>query len=498
MQWRYKLLAGLQMVRLAHGLPAKLATAAQLARVATSSRLAAKGSRDRTQPEAVAANAWADYHLLSFVDRPVNARVIDGRAPRLVAVLPELDPSVIFGGYIAFFQFLAFLQRRGVGVDLVVLKPPLTAHRQRDAFRDNPLVHGVLSQATIAPLGVGRTVAIGAQDAVLCYNWTTALVAAKLALALDDPGYHYFIQEDERVFYPSDSHRFLAESIFHQSPRPRLICNSAKLAEALLRDGLVGAANEVAVFEQGIPNAPLPGRADLLRRSPRRFVFYGRPEDHARRNLMTIALMALTRAAQNGAFSGEPWEVCMIGSSRMGPGFTLGGMPVTALPNSDYDTYRAGLARFDAGMALMSAPHPSVPPFEMVRSGIVTVVNTTAARPADWYRGISANFEPALPTVDGLAAAIARAVARVGDVDARLAAAHSHHPADWEDSFGAMAGKLGHPLFQAALMAVPQPGKTGPAKARKAGRASNAIDQRPTPRAARRSGPAHSIAPDLR
>ncbi len=496
MQWRYKLLAGLQMVRLAPGLQAKLATTAQLVRVATKSRLAAIPVPDRPAAEAVAANAWADYHLLSFVDRPVNVRVIDGRPPRLVAVIPELDPSVIFGGYIAFFQFLAFLQRRGVGVDLVVLKPPLAAHRLHDAFRASPFVQGVLSQATITPLGVGRTVAIGALDAVLCYNWTTALVAAKLAMALQVPAYHYFIQEDERVFYPSDSHRFLAESIFHQSPRPRLICNSAKLAEALLRDGLVDGTSEVAVFEQGIPDAPLPNLSDLRARRPRRFVFYGRPEDHARRNLMTIALMALARAVQNGAFAADPWEFCMIGSSRMGEQFSLGGITVTALPNCDYDSYRANLGRFDVGMALMSAPHPSVPPFEMVRSGIVTVVNTTMARPAEWYRRISANFEPAPPTVDGLATAIGRAVARVGDIEARLAAARTYHPAEWEDSFRAMAGKLTHPLFQAALMVVPPQGKTDQARTRVASVAADGPGRSPLPRTTRTIGPASAAPPD--
>jgi hypothetical protein len=314
----------------------------------------------------------------------------------------------------------------------------------------------VLSRARVIPLGVGRTVTVGPHDALVAYNWTTALVAAKIAKAMGAKNYAYFVQEDERVFYAHDSHRFLAESVFHQSPRPQLICNSAKLAEALARDGLTDATTEIATFEQGIPNFALAPRAELAARDVRRFVFYGRPEDHARRNLMTIAMMALTQAAQEGAFAGQPWEFYMIGSPRMGGQFALGGLTVTALPNTGYDAYRKGLMQFDAGMALMSSPHPSVPPFEMVRSGIVTVVNTTTARPATWYHDISANFEPAAPTVDGLAAAIGRAAARVGDVDARLRAARSPHPADWEESFGAMAGKLSHPLFAAALMPLPK------------------------------------------
>jgi hypothetical protein len=468
MRFGYKLCAGLHMLRLTPGLRAKTAMLRQLARVALARAPVTKAAAD----DQVATQAWADFHLLSFVNRPVNVRLVSDRAPRLVAILPELNPSVIFGGYIAFFQFLAFLQRRGVQVDLLVLKPLAAGASPAEMFAGNPLVRDVIGKAGVAAMGVGRTVAVGEGDAILCYNWTTALVAAKIAAAQGAAAYTYFVQEDERVFYPSDSHRFLAESIFHGNPRPNLICNSAKLAEALQRDGLTDPATEIAVFEQGIPDAPLPSREALAARDVRRFVFYGRPEDHARRNLMTIAMMALAQAVRNGAFAGAAWEFYMIGSMRMGAQFSVGGVTVTALPNTGYDAYRAGLLQFDAGMALMSAPHPSVPPFEMVRSGIVTVVNTMPARPADWYRGISGNFEPADATVDGLAAAIARAAERVADVDARLAAARTYHPADWEDAFAAMAGKLSHPLFAAALMAMPvgrrQSGRSSTARPRAA------------------------------
>ncbi len=450
MRFGYKFLAGLHMLRLTPGLRAKAVTLRQLARVALATKPPALPADDQ-----VATQAWADFHLLSFVNRPVNVRLIADRAPRLVAILPELNPSVIFGGYIAFFQFLAFLQRRGVQVELLVLKPLDSGVAPAEMFAGNPLVRDVLAQAKVLAMGVARTVCIGTGDAVLCYNWTTALVAAKIAAAQGADAFTYFVQEDERVFYPSDSHRFLAESIFHGHPRPNLICNSAKLAEALRRDGLTRPTTEFAVFEQGIPDAPLPSRDDLAARDVRRFVFYGRPEDHARRNLMTIALMALSEAVRDGAFQGARWEFYMIGSTCMGAQFSVGGVTVTALPNTGYDAYRAGLLQFDAGMALMSAPHPSVPPFEMVRSGIVTVVNAMPARPEDWYRAISANFEPAEPTVDGLAKAITRAAARVDDVDARLAAARTYHPADWEGAFAVMAGKLSHPLFAAALMPMP-------------------------------------------
>ena len=83
----------------------------------------------------------------------------------------------------------------------------------------------------------------------------------------------------------------------------------------------------------------------------------------------------------------------------------------------------------------------------MVRSGMVTVVNTTPRRPDEWYRSISANFEPGEPSVDGLADAIKRATARVGDIDARLAATETYHPSNWDESFADLPAQLGHAIF---------------------------------------------------
>ncbi len=265
-----------------------------------------------------------------------------------------------------------------------------------------------------------------------------------------DPAYYYFVQEDERIFYPNDSYSFLCESLFFRSPRPRLICNSQRLLDHLKREGLADDQTEAAVFEQGIPEAPLPSADEISARETRRFVFYGRPEAHAKRNLMTIALMAIDRAARDRAFVDGPWEFYMMGSSRMGKSFALGGLTINCLPNQSYEAYRKQLAGFDVGMVLMYAPHPSVPPFEMVRSGVVTVVNTTISRDADWYRSVSANFEPAEPTVEGLAEAIVRAAARCSDGAARHAAAASYHPSNWSDSFTGMTGTLTHPLLALA------------------------------------------------
>lgn len=448
MKLSQKIRAALSIIRHSPGLSGKLSSFRNLSYAALHSKLARKFS-PAAGKEDLTADFWAEYYLLTLVNRQINVQLIDRDEPFLVVIIPELDPTVIFGGYIAFFQFLAHLQARGVKISMFVMKVTMTPAQAVEAFRGNKLVHGVLEQAELHNLGVARTIRIGAGDAIICYNWTSAIFASRVAAFLPRPAWSYFVQEDERIFYPNDSYSFLAESVFLRDPKPDLVCNSSALLAHLRREGVVDPGCKVAVFEQGIPEAPLPEAGEIATRSPRRFIFYGRPEHHAKRNLMTIALMAMEKAIRAGAFdTGEPWEFYMMGSSRMGASFRLGEVVINCLPNSSYEVYRQRLAGFDVGLVLMYAPHPSVPPFEMVRSGVVTVVNTTPARSDEWYRGISANFEPALPSVEGIAEAIVRAVARCGDGAARVAAADTYHPQTWDQSFSGMTGSFGHPLLE--------------------------------------------------
>lgn len=439
-----RLRKGLFLIRQSPGLSGKITTARQLALVLTRSRFSAP---TQIVSDTVAANAWAEFHLLRLVNRDVNVRIDRTAAPKVWFILPDLDAKLVFGGYIALFQFAKFLHGLGIETGFLVLSKIAPRAELLRSFERNAVVHEVLARSDLARLGVSRTLRLGAADMLVCYNWTTALVAAKMARFLDDPAYYYFVQEDERIFYPNDSSRFLCESVFHQTPRPRLICNSQKLLDHLTRERLVYSDTIAGVFEQGLPGSDLPDRLTLENRRPRRFVFYGRPEDHARRNLMTVALMALAKAVQAGVFAKEPWEFCMLGSQQMGERFPLEGIEIRSLPNQPYADYRRTLTTFDVGMSLMYAPHPSVPPFEMVRSGVITVVNTTMERPVEWYRGISENFEPAAPTVEALAEAIGRAVRRVDDVAARLAASSTYHPATWEESFADLPGALRHRIF---------------------------------------------------
>lgn len=443
MSFRKKILHGIALVRSTSGFRNKISTTKKLARAAMHSRFRIRSSIN----EDLAAETWADYNILKFVNRNVNVRLSRCDSPRVWFILPELNANVIFGGYIALYHYILHVRSLGIKTGIVSLSPIPSKKKLLSDFTKNPVAHDALKSSEIQTIGVSNTVTLGSLDMLVSYNWTASLVAAKMARFLKDPSYYYFIQEDERIFYANDAYRFLCESVFYNRPKPRFICNSKKLRDHFESAGLFDKEAVVGVFEQSLQEYEMPSKQVLSSRKPRKFAFYGRPEDHAKRNLMTIAMLAISKARRDGAFDSEPWEFYMLGSQKMGNTFDLEGVKFIAVPNQAYDDYRRTLLGFDAGLALMYAPHPSVPPFEMVRSGMITVVNTNEQRTDEWYRDVSANFEPGFPSIEGLAAAICRATERVSEVESRLAASKTYHPTDWVESFANLPNELQHAIF---------------------------------------------------
>ena len=71
----------------------------------------------------------------------------------------------------------------------------------------------------------------------------------------------------------------------------------------------------------------------------------------------------------------------------------------------------------------------------MASAGLLTVTSTFEDKTAEALRAISPNLIAAEPTVDGVAAAIASAVAGAGDAERRVAGADVAWSSDWRTSF---------------------------------------------------------------
>ena len=105
----------------------------------------------------------------------------------------------------------------------------------------------------------------------------------------------------------------------------------------VFRDG-AGAGDAASLsFQNAITAVDPPTTDELARGSPRRLLFYARPEQHAARNMYELGLLALDRALATGAFAG--WELHGIGTVEAGRRIGLGGgASMELLPRSAQPT----------------------------------------------------------------------------------------------------------------------------------------------------------------
>jgi hypothetical protein len=90
---------------------------------------------------------------------------------------------------------------------------------------------------------------------------------------------------------------------------------------------------------------------------------------------------------------------------------------------------------FDVGLSLMLTPHPSLVPIEMASAGMWTVTNTYANKTAEQLRSISGNLIGVEPTATAICDGLVEAMARVDEVENRLAGAQVTWPTDWDHAF---------------------------------------------------------------
>ena len=367
----------------------------------------------------------------------------DSRPATVNVLLPTLDASIVFGGYIAIFNFIVKLRDWGYRTRIVLCDsdhvdlPAVTAK-----LAGFPGIVAAIENAEWAFSGTrGGDIPASGQDVFVSFSVWTALLAHGATEAIGRQRHLFFIQEDERIFYENNSFRALAEQAYRQ-PHFALF-NSALLqdhfrAEGLgvYHDGAAAGDAASASYAHALTAIPQPALADLERGGRRRLFFYARPEAHAARNLFEIGVLALRRAITAGVF-GREWEFVAIGSLGLSGDLPLAeGRVLEIAPRVDPDAYGRTLSACDIGLSLMYAPHPSVPPLEMASAGMVVVTTHFGARDADAMAALSANIIAVAPTVETVEAGLRQAAARVDDLPARVAGAAVAWPTDWNESFG--------------------------------------------------------------
>jgi glycosyltransferase involved in cell wall biosynthesis len=372
---------------------------------------------------------------------PLELAVQDDGPPRINLLIPTIDLRHFFGGYITKLNLARRLAERGARVRIVTVDPvgtlPSSWRRTLEGYSG---LAGLFESVEVAFGRESQGLDVSRSDRFIATTWWTAHIAHDALRRLDGGRFLYLIQEYEPFTFPMGSYAALASDSY-QLP------HNALFSSELLRDyfraqgegvfgGGLAAGNQASVsFENAITPIDPPSEAELAGRKTRRLLFYARPEPHAARNMFELGVLALSRAVENGVFA-DSWELDGIGTVEDADRIELGGgAALRLLPRREQEGYADVLRGHDLGLALMYTPHPSLVPIEMASAGMATVTNSFENKTADAMAAISPNLITAEPSLDALAGALAEAVRRVEDFEARARGSDVSWSRSWEESF---------------------------------------------------------------
>jgi len=371
--------------------------------------------------------------------------VVSATQPRRVNLLiPSIDLDHLFGGYIAKFSLARRLAEQGVRTRIVTVDPtPPLPKDWRDRVESYRQLDGLFDQVEVEFGRDGKEpLRLNQDDRFIATTWWTAHIASRLASQGGRTRFLYMIQEYEPLTVPSgtwtdlaaESYRFDHDALF-----------STSILRDYFRDNRIGVYapgseegdRRSLYFSNAITPVTPPDPKTLAGRSNPSLIFYGRPEQHAARNLYEAGIDALRKAISKGAFP-KDWRFHGIGSTGISESVDLGGGRVLELvPRTDQDSYSRLLEDHDLGLALMDAPHPSLVPIEMASAGMIAVTTTYgASKTPEKMAAISGNLIAVSPDTDSIAAGLAEAVGRIGDITGRVAAAEVAWASDWNQALG--------------------------------------------------------------
>lgn len=381
-------------------------------------------------------------HIQRMV-RPLDLAVTEQAPERVNLLIPTFDLKHLFGGYIAKFNLARKLSEAGYRTRIVTVDPtpplPRSWREQVEAYQG---LEGAFENIEIFfARDTGEALEINPRDRFVATTWWTAHLANDALARTEHDHFLYLIQEYEPLTFVTGSWSAMADATYDF---PHRALFSTELLREFFRDRRYGVfadgkkkGDEKSVsFQNAITPVTAPPAAELSGRKARRLLFYARPEAHAARNMFEIGLMSLQQAVEQGVF-GPEWSFHGIGTVEGGNRLRLTeGVDLEILPRTGQDDYGELLAGHDVGLSLMLTPHPSLPPIEMASAGMLTVTNSCDNKTAEKLTAISTNLITAPPTVPGVVAALAEAVAAVGNGERRVAGSAVDWSSDWEKSLG--------------------------------------------------------------
>ena len=308
--------------------------------------------------------------------------------PKLLIILPGVDPSCFTGGPNTAFLLAAEAAKAGYGVHaLSVERQAGTTQQLQDHLHFGlklPLDVASRFQASTFSKAI-----INDNDKIMATRYDTALIARSLTRRLKSKKFLYILQDFEPMFFPWGDNHALAVSSYDEDFLP-IVCESlladffknsrvGRFADKSFRDAVLSFEPTVdrTVF---YPVAEEPGKRVLL--------FYARPM-LAPRNLSNLGFKALSILAEKKIIHPKGWEVLTFGEPSLSDIDIGGGMITRNLSWLSFTDYAARVRTASVGLSLMLSPHTSYLPLELAACGIPVVTNCYANKTADALSAIS-------------------------------------------------------------------------------------------------------------
>lgn len=374
--------------------------------------------------------AFDALNAMEFYDGYVDIEVTPATGTGgLLVMVPDFLPEILFGGYLAFYDFLDKLRAEtGITLHLMVLNASSQDKHANNLLRMRrkmPSIFGMFDDfQKFDP--AKRKISVPRNFHVISYCAELHRIATKIAGRLGQKPI-FFIQEFEPDFHANTDMRSFNESAFllpHDA-----VYNSAKLIEYFQKRTPVfaraGEGYRFASIENAIRPLDLDREAYLEKhrgKSTRRLIMYGRPEGHAARNHFATLVYALRHAVRHGVFSAEPWDFVAIGSLAFKNDIDLSGAEklrmMPKMPKAEYEDF---LLTGDIGMSVITTPHPGIVHFQMAAYGLTTITNRTELRDDAWLAAQNRNLVPVDMNLESIVDGFREAVKRSRDLDARHA-----------------------------------------------------------------------------
>ncbi len=413
-----------------------------IATVPPLTKLAPSEPQAATDPPPLLLQRFSQVQFTQQKIAPLRLRISIAAPRRINLLIPNIDLKHFFGGYITKLNLARRLAEAGFNVRLVIVDIcdylPSVWRRQLQLYDGLEQLFDKVE--TVYAYDRNKLLTVSEDDVFMATTWWTAHIAHQATKTLKKSKFIYLIQEYEPFTFPMGTFASLANQTYGF---PHYAIFSTELLRDYFRQNRLGVFSasvgkgeqDSISFQNCITSVGAVRLEEIADRTPKKLLFYARPEAHAARNMFEMASLALSEAIAAGYFQGE-WEFYGIGTVGTLANVELSnGVHITLYPRQTQEKYREILREHDLGLSLMYTPHPSLVPIEMASAGMLVVTNTYANKTAEKLRSISSNILAVEPTIKAVTLGLKEAAAQIDDYDRRVKGAEVEWSTTWQESF---------------------------------------------------------------